>query len=110
MSVTTELLGPITELVEPTTKAIMELITPYLPALKQCNTDVFNHAVGGIWSQDWSRVDEALHSYMSEAERDQLRSQSTKDARKAVKHAFETRRTFRYDLLKAVLGIAVSLA
>lgn len=110
MTVNSELLGAITELVDPDTKAIIESIAPYLPAMKRCGTAAFNQVVDALGSQDWSRIDRTLYEHMSEDERDQLSSQILKDAREAVKRAYEARRTYKTDLLKAVLGIAVSLA
>jgi hypothetical protein len=110
MTVNSELLGAVASLVEPEVKAIIDSITPYLPALKRCGTAAFNQFVDALGSQDWSRIDRALYEHMSEDERDKLSSQVLKDARADVKRAYETRRTYKTDLLKAVLGIAVSFA
>jgi len=110
MTVSNELLGAITESMNPEVKAIVDSIAPYLPAMKRCGTTAFNQVVEAMGSQDWSRVDRTLYEHMSESERDSLSSQILKDARQAVKRAYEARRTYKTDLLKAALGLAVSLA
>jgi hypothetical protein len=107
MSVNSELLGAITDLVSPEVKSIIDSITPYLPAMKRCGTAVFDMVADALGNQDWSRIDRTLYEHMTEDERDQLGSQILKEARAAVKRTYETRRTFKTDLVKALLGLAV---
>lgn len=104
-----ETLSSIIDLTVPENSSMVETLAPYLPAMKRCGTATFNTIVEAIGCQDWSRVDRELYGHMTEAERDQLSAQILKDARQAVKRAYETRRTYKTDLLKVAMGIAVSL-
>jgi hypothetical protein len=104
-----ETLGSIIDLTLSENSSMIESLVPYLPAMKRCGTATFNTVVEAIGSQDWSRVDRELYEHMTEDERDALSAQILQDARKSLKRVYETRRTYKSDLLKAALGIAVSL-
>lgn len=104
-----EALSLITALVDPETKTIIDSLMPYLPAMKRCGKTVFGQIVDALGSQDWERINRELYAHMTEDERDKLSSQVLTDARQAVKRAYETKRTYKTDLLKAVLGIAIAL-
>lgn len=104
-----DILSSIIDLTEPTNSSMVSALAPYLPAMKRCGMATFNTVVEALGSQDWSRIDRELYVHMTEDERDALGAQILKDARKSVKCAYETRRTFKQDLLKVAMGIAVSL-
>jgi len=104
-----EILSSIIDLTEPTNSSMVSALSPYLPAMKRCGMAAFNTIIDAIGSQDWSRVDRELYTHMTESERDALSAQVLKDARQAVKRAYETKRTFKTDLFKVAMGIAVSL-
>jgi len=102
-------LSSIIDLTVPENSSMVSALVPYLPAMKRCGMATFNTVVEALGSQDWSRVDRELYTHMTEDERDALSAQILKDARQSVKRAYETRRTFKQDLLKVAMGIAVSL-
>ena len=104
-----ETLGSIIDLNDSTNSSIVTTLTPYLPAMKRCGMAVFNTVVDAMSRQDWSRIDRELYIHMTENERDALGDSVLKDAREAVKHAYEAKRSLKEDLLRIVLGIAVSL-
>jgi single-stranded DNA-specific DHH superfamily exonuclease len=88
--------------------AALDVIEPYLPALKRmgkAGVDVFLDA---IRQQDWQRIDRALYEKMTESERDALSDAVLQSARDAVKQAYQTNRLWQEDLLRLAIGLLLS--
>jgi len=87
---------------------VLDIIEPYLPALKRMGKAGLDAFLSAVRQQDWQRIDRALYESMTEAERDALGSEVLKDAREAVKLAYESSRQWQEDLLKLAFGLLLS--
>ena len=88
--------------------ATFDVIEPYLPVLKRAGKVAVAAFLDAVRQQDWSRVDRALYSEMTESERDALGSDILKAARTVVKEAYETNRLWQEDLLKLSFNLLLS--
>ena len=86
----------------------LDVIEPYLPVLKRMGKAGLDAFLSAVRQQDWQRVDRALYSEMTESERDALGGEVLKDARAAVKLAYESSRQWQEDLLKLAFGLLLS--
>jgi len=89
-------------------KAALDVIEPYLPVLKRMGKAGLDAFLAAVRQQDWQQVDRALYESMTEAERDALGGEVLKDAREAVKLAYESSRQWQEDLLKLAFGLLLS--
>lgn len=87
---------------------VLDIIEPYLPALKRMGKVGLDAFLAAVRQQDWQRIDRALYESMTEAERDALGGEVLKDAREAVKLAYESSRQWQEDLLKLAFGLLLS--
>lgn len=105
----TDNLSSIVNLDDSANSSMVTAVMPYLPMFQRCGTESFNTIVDALRNQDWSRIDRELHDYMTETEREELSSPCIQDARTELKRAYATKRSFKDDMFKLVLGIAVAL-
>lgn len=90
------------------TSAMLDAIEPYLPVLGRMGKAGLDAFLDAVRQQDWQRVDRALYERMTEQERDALSAKVLKDAREAVKGAYETNRLWQEDLLRVAFGLLLS--
>ena len=104
----TDNLAGIVNLEDATNSAMVAVVMPYLPKMQRCGIGTFNTIVDALGNQDWSRIDQTLRDYMTESERKELCSPAHMQAREELKRAYATRRSYKDDLFKLVLGIAAA--
>ena len=100
-----ELLGAFINLDDPSTKAIVDLVEPYLPVLKRTDAGILSDFCSALGNQDWTRIDRDLYEAMTDDERDMLGTAVLKDARAAVSKEYELSRRWKNDLLNVVMGL-----
>jgi single-stranded DNA-specific DHH superfamily exonuclease len=108
MAIDRDTLAEIIDLDNPTIKAVVDAIEPYFPVLKRMGEAALGDFLDALKGRDWSRIDRALYASMTEDERDRLSEQVLRDARAVVDDAYETKRTFKDDLLRVSMGILLS--
>ena len=89
-------------------KAALDVIEPYLPALKRMGKAGLDEFLASVRQKDWARIDRVLYESMTEEERDALGSDVLKAARKAVMHAYESSRQWQEDLLGLAFRLVLS--
>ncbi len=87
--------------------AVLDVIEPYLPALKRLGSQAVEKFLDGAMQQDWDRVNRELYAEMTEDERDALGAAVLVDARKVVQQAYESSRKWQEDLTRILLSVVL---
>lgn len=108
MKIDTASLAGMIDLTNPTMVALVDIIKPYLPALKRMGSTGVDLFVESVQEQDWARIDRALYAEMTEDERDAISSAVLRSARMAVRSAYNRDQALRDDMFRVVLGIVLT--
>lgn len=89
-------------------KELLDLLKPYIPALKREGEEVFEGFLKHLFDADWASIDRQMYTYMSAEERDQLDQQVYKDALQAARARFQRKELVREVLFRVCLRLLMT--
>jgi len=93
------------EVAEDSGKELLDLLKPYIPALKREGKEVYEGFLKHLFDADWEAIDRQMYEHMTPEEREVLDSQVYKDAIQATRAKFRQKELVREVMFRVSLRL-----
>lgn len=101
--------GQILDTVGSEGQELLELLKPYIPALKREGKEVFEGFLKHLFDADWDSIDRQMYTYMLVEEREQLDRQVYLEALQAARSKFRRKELVREVLFRICLRVLMTV-
>lgn len=98
----------ILDVAEENGKELLDLLKPYIPALKREGKEVFEGFLKHLFNADWARIDQHMYAHMRPEERDVLDSNVYKQSLQAARAKFQQKELVREVLFRVCLRLLMT--